>query len=90
MAVAWAKKIGTPYVEDPVFQANFLSDFLKLFPEKFKDVKIADIVFPTLPEKVELTVVVKSSWLSKILISSMSEFIPVEEVKAVPVAAPSV
>ncbi|MFI5421530.1 MAG: DNA topoisomerase I, partial [Nitrososphaerales archaeon] len=55
MAVAWAKKIGTPYVEDPVFQANFLSDFLKLFPEKFKDAKIADIVFPTLPEKVELT-----------------------------------
>ena len=55
MAVAWAKKIGTPYVQDPVFQANFLSDFLKLFPEKYKDVKITDIVFPTLPEKVELT-----------------------------------
>jgi DNA topoisomerase I len=55
MAVAWAKKIGTPYVEDPVFQTNFLSDFLKLFPEKFKDVKISEIVFPTLPEKVELS-----------------------------------
>lgn len=55
MAVAWAKKIGTPYVEDPVFQANFLSDFLKLFPERFGGAKIADIVFPTLPEKVELT-----------------------------------
>ncbi len=55
MAVAWAKKIGTPYVEDPVFQANFLSDFLKLFPDRFKDVKILDIEFPTLPEKVELT-----------------------------------
>jgi DNA topoisomerase I len=55
MAVAWAKKIGTPYVEDPVFQANFLSDFLKLFPDKFKDARISDIVFPTLPEKVELT-----------------------------------
>ena len=55
MAIAWAKKIGTPYVEDPVFQANFLSDFLKLFPARFKDVKISDIVFPTLPEKVELT-----------------------------------
>jgi len=55
MAVAWSKKIGTPYVEDPVFQSNFLSDFLKLFPEKFKDTKICDIVFPTLPEKVELT-----------------------------------
>ncbi|MDG7001574.1 MAG: DNA topoisomerase I, partial [Nitrososphaerota archaeon] len=55
MAVAWAKKIGTPYVQDPVFQANFLSDFLKLFPEKYRDAKINDIVFPTLPEKVELT-----------------------------------
>src|SRR5271169_4283829 len=37
MAVAWSKKIGTPYVEDPVFQTNFLSDFLKLFPDRFKD-----------------------------------------------------
>jgi DNA topoisomerase I len=55
MAVAWAKKIGTPYVEDPVFQTNFLSDFLKLFPEKYRDVKISEIVFPVLPEKVELT-----------------------------------
>src|SRR5579862_1218202 len=55
MAVAWAKKNGTPYVEDPIFQANFLSDFLKLFAEKFKDAKISDITFPALPDKVELT-----------------------------------
>ncbi len=55
MAVTWAKKIGTPYVQDPVFQKNFLSDFLKLFLEKYQDAKISDIVFPTLPEKVELT-----------------------------------
>ncbi len=55
MAVAWSKKTGTPYVEDPVFQANFLSDFLKLFPDRYKDAKISEIVFPTLPEKVELT-----------------------------------
>jgi len=27
MALAWAKKGGTPYVEDPVFMANFLADF---------------------------------------------------------------
>ena len=26
-AMAWAKKIGTPYVEDPVFADNFHSDF---------------------------------------------------------------
>jgi DNA topoisomerase IB/mRNA-degrading endonuclease YafQ of YafQ-DinJ toxin-antitoxin module len=55
MAVAWAKKIGTPYVEDPVFQENFLADFLRLFPPKFRDAEIDDVIFPTLPEKVELT-----------------------------------
>jgi DNA topoisomerase I len=55
MAVAWAKKIGTPYVEDSTFQKNFLEDFLKLFPEEFGDAKIADIIFPALPEKVELS-----------------------------------
>ena len=27
MALAWAKKQGTPYVEDPVFVRNFLHDF---------------------------------------------------------------
>jgi DNA topoisomerase-1 len=27
MAVAWARKDGTPYVEDPVFIRNFLDDF---------------------------------------------------------------
>ena len=29
MALAWAKKVGTPYVEDPVFAKNFHSDFSK-------------------------------------------------------------
>lgn len=27
MALAWAKKVDTPYVKDPVFQKNFLKDF---------------------------------------------------------------
>lgn len=27
MALAWARKHGTPYVEDPVFIANFMADF---------------------------------------------------------------
>ena len=27
MALAWARKLGTPYVEDPVFVRNFLADF---------------------------------------------------------------
>ncbi|MBE0512565.1 DNA topoisomerase I [Candidatus Bathyarchaeota archaeon] len=29
MALAWAKKMGTPYVEDPVFAKNFHRDFSK-------------------------------------------------------------
>jgi len=29
MALAWVKKLGTPYVEDPVFVKNFFSDFCK-------------------------------------------------------------
>ncbi|MFW9787824.1 MAG: hypothetical protein ACFFE2_09860 [Candidatus Thorarchaeota archaeon] len=29
MAVAWVKKFGTPYVEDPVFALNFMTDFSK-------------------------------------------------------------
>ena len=29
-AMAWAKKIGTPYVEDPVFAENFHKDFSKV------------------------------------------------------------
>ncbi|MDF1540162.1 MAG: hypothetical protein P1Q69_14810 [Candidatus Thorarchaeota archaeon] len=27
MAVAWVKKLGTPYVEDSVFEKNFMNDF---------------------------------------------------------------
>ena len=29
MALAWARKIGTPYVDDPVFKRNFMTDFGK-------------------------------------------------------------
>jgi len=29
MAVAWVKKLGTPYVEDAVFEKNFMMDFSK-------------------------------------------------------------
>jgi len=45
MAVAWAKKKDTPYVKDPVFAANFVDDFLKLFPPEYKGLKIDDIDF---------------------------------------------
>ena len=39
---AWAKKKETHYVKDPVFQANFLSDFKKLLPERFTSVRNID------------------------------------------------
>jgi len=39
---AWAKKKETHYVKDPVFQANFLSDFKKLLPERFTSVSNID------------------------------------------------
>jgi DNA topoisomerase-1 len=29
MAIAWVRKLGTPYVEDPVFIRNFMNDFSK-------------------------------------------------------------
>ncbi len=45
LAYAWGKKRTTPYVQDPVFQSNFLSDFLKLLPPKYADTKMADIDF---------------------------------------------
>jgi len=46
MAVAWAKKVGTPYVEDPKFAENFHEDFgkklgMKLLPG---DVDFTDII----------------------------------------------
>jgi DNA topoisomerase-1 len=34
MAVAWVRKLGTPYVEDPVFIRNFMSDFSKALKAK--------------------------------------------------------
>src|SRR5437588_3138243 len=45
MAYAWGKKRTTPYVQDPVFQTNFLSDFVKALPGKFADAKYSEINF---------------------------------------------
>jgi len=44
---AWAKKKDTHYVQDPVFQANFLGDLKQLLPEKYKNITISDIDFST-------------------------------------------
>ncbi len=44
---AWAKKKDTHYVQDPVFQANFMGDLKQLLPEKYKNITINDIDFST-------------------------------------------
>ena len=52
MAYQWAKKKDAPkpgttekYVEDLVFQKNFISDFAKTFNGKFKNIKYTDVDF---------------------------------------------
>src|SRR3990170_1576037 len=45
MVYQWAKKKDTPYVQDKVFQKNFVSDFAKTLPVKFKNISYSDIDF---------------------------------------------
>lgn len=45
MLLAWAKKKDTPYVLDPVFQKNFLGDFVDTLPQDLRDISLADIDF---------------------------------------------
>jgi len=43
MLMAWAKKKDTPYVQDPVFQQNFLGDLIRVLPERFANISLNDI-----------------------------------------------
>jgi DNA topoisomerase-1 len=45
LVYSWAKKKDTHYVQDLVFQQNFLGDLRKLLPEKYNDIRIIDIDF---------------------------------------------
>ena len=45
MIYQWAKKKDTPYVQDKVFQKNFVSDFVSTLPSKFKNISYSDINF---------------------------------------------
>jgi DNA topoisomerase-1 len=47
LVYAWAKKKDTHYVQDSIFQENFLSDLRKLLPANYKNVEIKDIDFST-------------------------------------------
>ncbi len=48
MAVTWVKKLGTPYVEDPVFAENFMTDFSKALgvnaPLKVEEIDFSEVI----------------------------------------------
>lgn len=54
MAYAFARKYGTPYVQDPVFVQNFYNDFVKEVPE-FKTIKPEGLMnyFGTIIQQIE-------------------------------------
>ncbi|HSF28741.1 MAG TPA: DNA topoisomerase I [Nitrosopumilaceae archaeon] len=45
MAYQWAKKKDTPYVQDKIFCKNFVEDFVKVLPTKYKGISLSDIDF---------------------------------------------
>jgi len=54
MVYQWAKKKDTPYVQDKTFCKNFLDDFIKVLPPKFKGIALSDIDFSAAFEVVDL------------------------------------
>ncbi len=53
MLMAWAKKKDTPYVLDPVFQKNFLADFVPQLPAELRGITLADMDFTPLHQIAE-------------------------------------
>ncbi|HZW85452.1 MAG TPA: DNA topoisomerase I, partial [Nitrososphaerales archaeon] len=53
MAYNLAKKKDTPYIADPVFASNFVSDFVKVLPDWCKGVSFQDIDFSEFFAKVD-------------------------------------
>jgi len=58
MIYQWSKKKDAPkpgvtekYIEDPIFQKNFVADFSKTFSGKFKNLQYAEIDF-SVPYKI--------------------------------------
>jgi DNA topoisomerase-1 len=71
---AWAKKKDTHYVQDPVFQLNFLNDFKKLLPGKFYNIdSIKDINFSQAYELVEQEKKIKEAEIERIRILPSEE-----------------
>ncbi len=61
MAYQLAKKKDTPYVQDPVFTSNFMSDFVKQLPAWCQDAKFNDVDFSELFAKVDREKAAKES-----------------------------
>jgi DNA topoisomerase-1 len=53
MAYQLAKKKDTPYVQDPVFTANFMGDFVKQLPPWCGMARFSDVDFSQIYEKVD-------------------------------------
>lgn len=51
--MAWARKKGTPYVDDPVFRANFLRDFISALPDRFRNSSVDEMDFSEIERFVE-------------------------------------
>ena len=45
MIYQWAKKKDTPYVQDRIFQKNFVADFAMTFNGKYKNLELSEIDF---------------------------------------------
>jgi len=61
MAVAWVKKLGTEYVNDPVFRENFLRDFLDALGRNDQTLKLEDIDFNEIMAVVEKERLIKTN-----------------------------
>src|SRR6187200_853003 len=71
---AWAKKKDTHYVQDPVFQSNFLNDFKKLLPEKFQNINnIKEVNFSEAYKLVEEKKKMKEAEIERIRILPSEE-----------------
>ena len=67
LVYAWAKKKNTHYIEDPVFQINFLNDLRMLLPERFQNIDtIKDIDFSEAFRLVDRDNVLKEAEIDRI------------------------
>jgi len=74
LVYAWAKKKDTHYVQDNVFQSNFLKDFKKLLPERFQYItSLTDVDFSEAFKLVDQEKKVKETEIERIRSLSREE-----------------